>query len=269
MITTGSGCPKNKSTTIEDGTWAVAAKIKAINPKALVGMYWRTDMALEVAQCSKSAAALAKHGTDFFLRDDNGTLIQKGGHYLWDYTNEDGRAFWSKTLVNVVNQVLPTTGAPTLDYIYLDGPDWNGEIGVGPARSALIGAAKMKWLAELQVMFSALPGGGRNVILNGCDTTKTAVKFNPTGAAGTMLDHWSILQVRIRVVVCVCVCVCVCARACARTTVCAYVWVHSILVPPLPHPHPPPHPPRSSPLRPYSSSSAFAPPPTPTKASST
>ena len=62
-------------------------------------------------------------------------------------------------------------------------------------------------------MYGALPGGGRNVILNGCDTMETAVKFNPTGAAGTMLDHRSILQVRIRVVVCACVCVCVCVCA--------------------------------------------------------
>ena len=55
----------------------------------------------------------------------------------------------------------------------------------------------MAWHADLQQQFDAVPGG-RNVILNGVDTTDTANLFNPTGVAGVMLDHWSILQFLLR-----------------------------------------------------------------------
>ena len=49
MITTGTGCPPQPAgSTIEESVLGVAARIKAINPKAIVGMYWRTDFALEV-----------------------------------------------------------------------------------------------------------------------------------------------------------------------------------------------------------------------------
>jgi hypothetical protein len=54
--------------------------------------------------------------------------------------------------------------------------------------------AKMEFFADLQNQFDALPGGQRNIILNGVDTVETAQLFNPTGASGVMVDHWTILQ---------------------------------------------------------------------------
>lgn len=38
--------------TIEESVQRVAARIKEVNPQAIVGMYWRMDFALELAQCS-------------------------------------------------------------------------------------------------------------------------------------------------------------------------------------------------------------------------
>ena len=193
MVTTGSGCPKSKSMTMEDGVLKVAAAIKAKNPAAIVGMYWRTDMALEIAECSNGTAELAKAGTAWFLKDDNGTLVKKGKSYLWDYENAAGKAFWTKTLLNVVQKTLPN-GKPNLDYLYLDGPSWGNVPTISAARNAAIAAAKYTFHANLQRECDALPGGGRNVILNGCDNPATAALFSSTGAAGTMFDHWSILQ---------------------------------------------------------------------------
>ena len=135
MITTGCGCGKQSNVTLEDATLSVASRIKSVNPKAKVGMYWRTDMALEIAQCSNGTAELKAHGTDWFLRDDKGALVEKHGKYMLDYTNKDLKDFFTAVLVNVVNQTLPS-GAPVLDYIYLDGPGWNGAPGINPQRSA-------------------------------------------------------------------------------------------------------------------------------------
>jgi len=52
-ISTGTGCGatvnKTKGSTIEDSVLATAAGIKAANPEALVGMYYRSGFASEVA----------------------------------------------------------------------------------------------------------------------------------------------------------------------------------------------------------------------------
>jgi hypothetical protein len=103
MITTGSGCSKKGSISIEDGTLAVAAGIKAKNPDVLVGMYWRTDGALEIAKkgCSNYTAELAKLGTDIFLKDDKGVLINHGS-YQWDYTNSGE---WAPSVASVLNGI--------------------------------------------------------------------------------------------------------------------------------------------------------------------
>ena len=98
FVTTGGGCAKTSKMTLEDATLSVARKIKATNPKVKVGMYWRTDMALEIGDCSNFTAELKTHGTDWFLRDDNNTLIKKGKSYLWDYTNKEGAAFFASGL---------------------------------------------------------------------------------------------------------------------------------------------------------------------------
>jgi hypothetical protein len=76
----------------------------------------------------------------------------------------------------------------------LDGPDWQLQPNISKARNARLQAAKMEFFADLQNQFDALPGGQRNIFLNGVDTLDTAQLFNPTGAAGVMIDHWTILQ---------------------------------------------------------------------------
>jgi hypothetical protein len=196
FVTTGSGCAKKSKMSLEDASLYVAAKIKAANPKTKVGMYWRTDMAKEISQCSNFSSELKTHGTDWFLRDDNNTLVQKGNDYIWDYSNKDGAAFFANAITNVVKQTLPS-GAPAMDYIYLDGPGWGDIKGISTARNAKLRAAKMAWLADLQTQFDAVPGG-RNIILNGVDNPDTAAQFSPTGASGVMFDHWSILQYLLR-----------------------------------------------------------------------
>ena len=195
MITTGAPCNSSGSaTTIEDGTLAVARKLKAANPAVKVGMYWRTDFVGEIARCSNFTAQLAATGNSSFLRDDNGQLVLEHGRWvMWDYANKAGVALFARALVNVVSQTL-SSGAPILDYLYLDGPDWQRQPNISAARNAQLQAAKMAFFADLQAQFDALPGGGRNIILNGVDTVGTAALFNPTGASGVMIDHWSILQ---------------------------------------------------------------------------
>ena len=158
-------------------------------------MYWRIDGALEIAKtgCSNYTAELAALGTGIFLHDDTGALI-KHGSYQWDYTNAKGVGLLKRALVNTVNQTLPD-GAPAMDYLYLDGASFFGdESGISVARNAVLRAAKKTWLSELQTTFDGLPGGGRNIILNGMDGADVAAGFSSTGAAGAMYDHWSILQ---------------------------------------------------------------------------
>ena len=193
MITTAAPCKSTSPFTIEDGTLALARELKAANPTTLVGMYWRTDFVGEIARCSNFTAELKATGDTLFLRDDNGNLVLEHGHaVMWDYTNKAGVDLFSRALVNVVNRTL-RNGAPVLDYLFLDGPDWQTLPNISLARNDRLRAAKMSFFADLQVKFDALPGG-RNIILNGVDTVETAQLFNPTGAGGVMVDHWTILQ---------------------------------------------------------------------------
>lgn len=193
MITTAADCD-SEGATIEDGTLAVARKLKAANPATLVGMYWRTDFVGEIARCSNFSAELNAAGNSSFLRDDNGQLVLEHGHsVMWDYTNKASVALFARALVNVVSPNLET-GKPVLDYLFLDGPDWQPLPNISVARNAQLAAAKMAFFADLQNKFDALPGGQRSIILNGVDTVETAQRFNPTGASGVMIDHWTILQ---------------------------------------------------------------------------
>ena len=197
MITTAAPC--NAQETMEDGTLALARKLKAANPNALVGMYWRTDFIGEIATCSNFSAALKATGNSSYLRDDFGNFALEHGHnFMWDYSNKDGVALFARALVNVVNQTLNDDGkTPVLDYLYLDGPDWQPLANISAKRNSMLSAAKMAFFADLQNQFDALSADGsgqRNMVLNGVDSEETAKRFNPTGASGVMVDHWSILQ---------------------------------------------------------------------------
>ena len=198
MITTAAQCVTaggGGAPTIEDGTLAVARSIKKVNPAAIVGMYWRTDMALEIALCSNFTAELKSHGDDYYLRDDHGNLALKHGDVMWDYSNKEGVALFRRALVNVVKQT--EGGKPLIDYIFLDGPRWNLQPNISAARNAQLEEDKYEWFAELQDAFNAIPGG-RNAIMNSLDDVPTAKLYHPTGAAGAMVDHWSILQFLLR-----------------------------------------------------------------------
>lgn len=126
MITTAAQCDSHlTSPTIEDGTLALARELKAANPAALVGMYWRTDFVGEIATCSNFTAELKATGDSLFLRDDHGQLVLEHGHsVMWDYCNPAGAGLFARALVNVVNQTLGDGKSPVLDYLFLDGPDW-------------------------------------------------------------------------------------------------------------------------------------------------
>jgi hypothetical protein len=197
QITTAAPCSKAeyaKGNTMEDLTLDVARGIKRANPAALVGMYWRTDFVGEIASCSNFTAELEATGNFSFLRDDNGNFALEHGHsVMWDYSNKPGVALFARALVNVVSQTLPN-GKPILDYLYLDGPDWQDLPNISKARNAQLKADKMEFFADLQNQFDRLPGGSRGIILNGVDTAATAKSFNPTGVSGMMVDHFTILQ---------------------------------------------------------------------------
>jgi hypothetical protein len=236
MITTGTGCPSQPSPdTIEQSVLAVAARIKAVKPTATIGMYWRTDFALvryrlsrlsrrpppppprqqrhrrppsaaanrpvsqEVAQCSGFASEWKAH-PEYRLKDDRGNVVGKPNHYYYDWLNPAASQFFANVLLNVTRAVLPTSGKPTLDYVYCDGAGaWNSAnprpfaAGVGLARSHKLMEAKHAMFAEVQRQLDAR-GNGQSLILNGMDLRDTAVQFVATGAAGAMFDHWTILQ---------------------------------------------------------------------------
>ena len=63
---------------------------------------------------------------------------------MWDYTNREGVALFARALLNVVSKTL-SNGAPALDYVFLDGPNWHDEPGISASRNARINAAKLEW----------------------------------------------------------------------------------------------------------------------------
>ena len=80
MITTGTGCAPNATMTIEESVLETAGRIKAAKPTVPVGMYWRTDFALELAACSGFADAWKSH-PEYRLKDDAGGVVGKPGHF--------------------------------------------------------------------------------------------------------------------------------------------------------------------------------------------
>ena len=156
MITTGTGCPPTPAgDTIEESVLQVAARIKAAKPSATVGMYWRTDFALELAECSGFAAEWAAH-PEFRLKNDSGGLIGGRDHYYFDWLNPAMAEFFGKVLLNVTTATLPS-GKPVLDYVYCDGAGaWSAAsprpfaAGVGLARSRQLMEAKHQMFSSVQ-----------------------------------------------------------------------------------------------------------------------
>jgi hypothetical protein len=201
MITTGTGCSGSTAPgggTIEESVLSVVARIKAAKPSMKVGMYWRTDFAMELAQCSGFAAEWKAH-PEYRLKNDTGGIVGEPNHYYYDWLNPAAAAFFANVLLNVTRATLPS-GKPTLDYIYGDSAGaWSYKnprpyaAGVGLARSQKLMEAKHAMFASVQQKMDAR-GAGQSLILNGMDEMETAEQFVPTGAAGAMFDHWTILQ---------------------------------------------------------------------------
>jgi len=205
QITTGCGCSGwvSGSTSIEDAVRQAQAVAKKANPTKLFGMYWRTDFALELADCSDFSAEWKKH-PEFCLKDDAGKVIPKC--YI-DYSQQAAADFFEKV-------ILGTLADGTLVYVYFDGV---GEIeaphftGVNLARGEAILRAKHVMISKVQAQLD-INGKGQNLILNGLDDARGAAEHVATGAAGSMFDHWSVLQVRPKLmcaIVSAGVCVCV------------------------------------------------------------
>eukprot|EP01062_Namystynia_karyoxenos_P034514 TRINITY_DN25304_c0_g1_i1.p2 TRINITY_DN25304_c0_g1~~TRINITY_DN25304_c0_g1_i1.p2 ORF type:complete len:282 (+),score=80.42 TRINITY_DN25304_c0_g1_i1:496-1341(+) len=121
----------------------------------------------------------------------------QGDSYYIDYANPDAAAFFARVLVNVTKATL-SSGKPVLDYIYIDGDPVEStthsyHTGIGPARSAAIVDAIYSCFASIQGELDRA-GLGQKVILNGLDTQWAAQRHVGTGVAGSMFDHWSILQ---------------------------------------------------------------------------
>lgn len=200
MITTNSlGCKSvAPNSTIEETVLTVAAQIKAVNPKAIVGQYWRSPFALEIAQCSAFSAEWAAH-PEWRLKNDSGSpVVHSPGVYYIDFVNPSAAAFFAKVLVNVSRALLSNGVGPILDYIYIDGPPDQSMLhrylpGIGPERSTQIVRAMYATYGNIQQQLDSL-GHEQKVILNGMDTVWQAQAHQATGAAGSMFDHWTIIQ---------------------------------------------------------------------------
>jgi hypothetical protein len=164
---------------------------------ALQWHHRRSDFALELAECSGYASEWAAHALDFALKMDNGTaLVHDRGtnHYYIDHTNLAAKRFFNKVVFNVSLAMLPN-GKPVWDYVYIDGdPGVHQKFpGISPARSAKVDAGYYSTFGELQLMLDDA-GRGQQVILNGLDDASSAASHQATGAAGSMFDHFTILQ---------------------------------------------------------------------------
>lgn len=200
-VTMGTGCSDlvngSAGFTIEDQVWAAARAMKAVNPDVKLGMYWRTPFALELAGCSQLMAEWAAH-PEWRLKDDNGTVVMRGSSYFLDYEQVAVQQFFTKLLLNTASAKLPS-GKPVLDYVYLDGaPSMPSPTGcasehLSGERCVALTKGKAAMCANTQNQLDAA-GLGQKVILNGMDTPETSAAQVATGAAGSMFDHFSILQ---------------------------------------------------------------------------
>eukprot|EP01079_Euglenida_sp_SAG-EU17-18_P001724 gene1724-2895_t len=121
MATTGTSCsglPTGQ--TIEESVQAVGARIRALQPDIKLGMYYRTDFAMELAECSGFASEWAAH-PEWRLKDDAGHVVGKPGHWNFDYLNPGFRDFFARVIVNVPCPRPGPLRRPTIAYVYLAG----------------------------------------------------------------------------------------------------------------------------------------------------
>jgi hypothetical protein len=82
MITTGTTCINGANQTLEAYVQALARRIKTENPKVKVGMYYRADMALEIAQCSDAKDTWEAH-PEWRLKDDQGNVWTRDDEWCY------------------------------------------------------------------------------------------------------------------------------------------------------------------------------------------
>ena len=193
-ITLGGGCvPGNvtASNSMETSVLALATRLKAKAATPIrVGMYWRSDFALEMATCSRYTPAWNAH-PEFWLRMDNGSYAMRGADHYIDHTNPAARQFFATAVANVTRATLPS-GEPVLDYLFIDGDPTNtqGWPGLGPVRQKALFKGYYETFALIQQRLKH----GQGVILNGLDDAESAKSHVSTGCTGGMFDHWTILQ---------------------------------------------------------------------------
>ena len=218
MVATGTHCGGNVNLThtIDEEVHSTAVRIKQANPSVKVGMYWRSDFALELKDCSGWASEWAAH-PEWRLKNDKGEVIDRGeGIYYYDYTIPEAAAFFANVLVNTTLANMPstppvkpttTTGArdavdvnpiPVLDFVFVDGMEGLSGMtsfhhGIGPERSAKLMTAKYAAIGGAQRRLDALGRGGA-LVYNGLDEAWGAAKHVSSGGVASMFDHWSILQ---------------------------------------------------------------------------
>ena len=120
-------------------------------------MYWRTDFALELAQCNDHSAEWNAHADKWTLKSDNGPPLSKA--YI-DYSNPDAAAFFAKVL-------LDTLADGTLDYVYCDGAGTTFGThfdGVSPQRTLAIMTAKHHIFTSVQAQLDAMGQGQKHCL---------------------------------------------------------------------------------------------------------
>ena len=98
---------------------------------------------------------------------------------------------------NVTRAIMPSSGKPAVDYIFLDGCPSHAEAtsyqGINSVRSLKIANGVYDVVSMVQKQFDAA-GFEQFIMCNGMDTIWEATRHAAAGAGGSMFDHWSILQ---------------------------------------------------------------------------
>jgi len=142
----------------DDSKVRVARKLKARNPKLKVLFYQPADRLGDTAYVQE---ALASHPS-WWLRDDNGNIVPFGnGGKQIDTSVEGAQDFFANLSVSLFHN--HEEAVRLLDGVMVDGTSWTGPGRYGPnvsaARYETLFAGKMKMLAKMQGIMSALNGG--------------------------------------------------------------------------------------------------------------
>ena len=145
--------------TTEESIYSHAQRIKAISPSTKVIFYLSTDQA---GIGCYSAGAEFKANPDWWLRDDNGNVVNGKDRAIMDYTNPKARAWWLGIPLGGINGTGMYNGVPVttlIDGILADGAGWAFHKNMSLARIREQTEAKRNMVAELQNTFTKANGG--------------------------------------------------------------------------------------------------------------